>query len=45
MRLTEIGYEIGLVREERYKRYLKKKDLIEKELERLKTERVTPKKK
>ena len=43
MRLTQRGYDIGLVTEERYQRYLKKKDEVEKELERLKTERVTPK--
>ena len=43
MRLTQRGYDIGLVTEERYQRYLKKKAEVEKELERLKTERVTPK--
>lgn len=43
MRLTEKGHEIGLVKEDRYERYLNKKAAIEKELERLKTERVTPK--
>lgn len=43
MRLTEKGNEIGLVDEDRYKKYLDKKELIEKELERLKTERITPK--
>lgn len=43
MRLTEKGHEIGLVDEDRYNKYLDKKDLIEKELERLKTERITPK--
>jgi len=43
MRLTQRGYDIGLVTEERYQRYLNKKAEVEKELERLKTERVTPK--
>ena len=40
MRLTQRGYDIGL---DRYQRYLKKKAEVEQELERLKTERVTPK--
>ena len=43
MRLTQRGYDIGLVSEDRYQRFLKKKAAVEKELERLKTERVTPK--
>ena len=43
MRLTEKGHDIGLVKEDRYERYLTKKAAVEKELERLKTERVTPK--
>ena len=43
MRLTQRGYDIGLVSEERYQRYLKKKAEVEQELERLKTGRVTPK--
>lgn len=43
MRLTERGYEIGLVKEDRYQRYLNKKSQVEEELERLKIERVTPK--
>ncbi|RDY23433.1 tRNA uridine-5-carboxymethylaminomethyl(34) synthesis enzyme MnmG [Romboutsia maritimum] len=43
MRLTQRGYDIGLVKEDRYQRFLNKKDEVEKELERLKTERVTPK--
>ena len=43
MRLTEKGHDIGLVKEDRYERYLNKKAEVEKELERLKTERVTPK--
>lgn len=43
MRLTEKGYEIGLVTEERYQKYLAKKEMVEKEFERLKEVRVTPK--
>ncbi|MEG2983940.1 MAG: tRNA uridine-5-carboxymethylaminomethyl(34) synthesis enzyme MnmG [Peptostreptococcaceae bacterium] len=43
MRLTQRGYDIGLVKEDRYKRFLDKKVAVEKELERLKIERVTPK--
>ena len=43
MRLTQKGYDIGLVKEERYNKFLDKKEAVEKELERLKTERVTPK--
>ncbi|GAA0226075.1 tRNA uridine-5-carboxymethylaminomethyl(34) synthesis enzyme MnmG [Metaclostridioides mangenotii] len=43
MRLTEKGYEIGLVTEERYKRFLNKKDQVQQEFDRLKSERVTPK--
>lgn len=43
IRLTQKGYDIGLVKEDRYRRYLKKKEDIKKEMERLKSERVTPK--
>lgn len=43
MRLTEKGHDIGLVKEDRYERYIAKKAEVEKELERLKVERVTPK--
>lgn len=42
-RLTEKGYEIGLVTEERYKRYRDKKQRIENEIERLKNIKITPK--
>lgn len=42
LRLTEKGYEIGLVSEERYNKTLEKKDAIEKELERLKKVVVGP---
>ncbi|WP_304341375.1 tRNA uridine-5-carboxymethylaminomethyl(34) synthesis enzyme MnmG [Metaclostridioides mangenotii] len=43
MRLTEKGYEIGLVTEDRYQRFLNKKDQVQQEFDRLKSERVTPK--
>ncbi len=36
LRLTEFGYEIGLISEERYKKFLEKKRLIDEEAERLK---------
>lgn len=42
LRLTQKGYEIGLVSEERYQKTLKKKEQIEKELERLKKVMVNP---
>ena len=42
LRLTEKGYKLGLVKEDRYKRYLLKKQYIEKEMERLKTTYISP---
>ena len=42
LRLTEIGYKIGLISEERYRRFLNKKENIEKEIERLKKTTVKP---
>ncbi|SHJ01416.1 tRNA uridine 5-carboxymethylaminomethyl modification enzyme [Clostridium amylolyticum] len=44
MRLTEIGYNIGLVTEERYSKFLKRKEYIEKEVERIKGVQITNKK-
>jgi len=35
LRLTQIGYEIGLINEDRYKAFLKKKQMIEDEINRL----------
>ena len=35
LRLTRIGYEIGLINENRYQKLLKKQELIEKEIERV----------
>ncbi|MGL4850243.1 MAG: tRNA uridine-5-carboxymethylaminomethyl(34) synthesis enzyme MnmG [Clostridium sp.] len=42
-RLTEIGHNVGLVNEERYNRYLNRKENIEVELDRLKNLQVTNK--
>lgn len=42
LRLTEKGHKIGLVKEDRYERYLLKKQHIEEEMERLKTTNVSP---
>ena len=35
LRLTPIGYEVGLISEERYQKFLKKKEMIENEIARL----------
>jgi tRNA uridine 5-carboxymethylaminomethyl modification enzyme len=43
LRLTEIGHNVGLVTEERYKRYTERKNNIESELERLKKLQITNK--
>ncbi|MVX66874.1 tRNA uridine-5-carboxymethylaminomethyl(34) synthesis enzyme MnmG [Clostridium chromiireducens] len=43
-RLTEIGHRVGLVTEERYNRFLVRKQNVENELERLKKLRITNKK-
>jgi len=42
LRLTELGYEIGLISEERYARFVQKKQQLERELERLKTTKIKP---
>ena len=42
LRLTEMGYKLGLVRQDRYEKYLYKKDSVEKELERLKAIQINP---
>lgn len=42
MRLTETGHRIGLISDERYERFLQKKERIEQELERLKQVTVKP---
>jgi tRNA uridine 5-carboxymethylaminomethyl modification enzyme len=40
-RLTQKGYDIGLVSEERYQRFIQKKNIVDCEIERLKNKRVT----
>ena len=42
MRLTPLGYEIGLIPSHRYERFLQKKSLIETELNRLATTKIKP---
>jgi tRNA uridine 5-carboxymethylaminomethyl modification enzyme len=42
LRLTEIGYKVGLISEDRYQRFLRKKVLIEQEIERLRTTKARP---
>jgi tRNA uridine 5-carboxymethylaminomethyl modification enzyme len=42
LRLTPIGYEIGLISEERYRKFLDKKKKVEDEIERLKTVKLKP---
>ncbi|MFC5450640.1 tRNA uridine-5-carboxymethylaminomethyl(34) synthesis enzyme MnmG [Paenibacillus aestuarii] len=42
LRLTPIGHEIGLITDERYETFLNKKNLVEQEIERLKTTKVRP---
>lgn len=44
LRLTPTGYEIGLISEERYKRFLEKKENIEKEIERINSVNIPPSK-
>ena len=41
-RLTPIGYEIGLIGEERYERFLKKQERIKEELKRVKNTVISP---
>ena len=42
LRLTEKGYEIGTVKEDRYRKYLEKKRIVEEETERLRNKTVHP---
>ncbi|MCR2805306.1 tRNA uridine-5-carboxymethylaminomethyl(34) synthesis enzyme MnmG [Paenibacillus soyae] len=42
LRLTPVGYEIGLITEERYKAFLRKKELVEMEVERLQSTKIKP---
>ncbi len=43
IRLSEIGHDAGLLSDERYKKFLEKKRLIEKEIERLEKTNISPK--
>ena len=42
LRLTPIGHDVGLISDERYKAFLKKKENVEKEIERLKKTNIKP---
>ncbi|TDT50492.1 tRNA uridine-5-carboxymethylaminomethyl(34) synthesis enzyme MnmG [Fonticella tunisiensis] len=42
LRLTQKGYDVGLVTEERYQRYLKRKEMIENEIERIRKVVIPP---
>jgi tRNA uridine 5-carboxymethylaminomethyl modification enzyme len=42
LRLTPIGYEIGLIGEKRYETFLTKKRLVQEEIERLKSTKIRP---
>lgn len=42
LRLTEIGYNVGLITEERYQKFLSKKAKIEKEIKRIKNTNIKP---
>ena len=44
IRLLEIGHRVGLISEERYQRFLNKKENIEKEIERIRKTIIRPKK-
>ncbi|ENK0840301.1 tRNA uridine-5-carboxymethylaminomethyl(34) synthesis enzyme MnmG [Clostridium sporogenes] len=43
LRLTELGYKIGLVKENRYNKFLNRKNNVESEVERLKNVQITGK--
>lgn len=42
LRLSPLGYEIGLIPQARYERFLRKKALVEQEIERLKATKIRP---
>jgi len=42
MRLTEMGHRVGLVSDERYKKFLNKKKMIEDEIKRLESTKINP---
>ncbi|MBO5907505.1 MAG: tRNA uridine-5-carboxymethylaminomethyl(34) synthesis enzyme MnmG [Clostridia bacterium] len=41
-RLTEIGYRVGLIKEDRYKRFIEKREAVEREISRLKNTVIAP---
>ena len=41
-RLTPIGYEVGLISEERYQNFLRKREMIEAEIKRIRKKSVSP---
>ncbi|HCL4448070.1 TPA: tRNA uridine-5-carboxymethylaminomethyl(34) synthesis enzyme MnmG [Clostridium botulinum] len=43
LRLTELGYKVGLVKEDRYNKFLNRKKNVENEIERLKNMQITGK--
>ncbi|MDK2877738.1 MAG: tRNA uridine 5-carboxymethylaminomethyl modification enzyme [Thermoanaerobacteraceae bacterium] len=42
LRLTEIGHEVGLINDKRYEKTMKKKQMIQEEIERLRSVKITP---
>lgn len=42
LRLTPLGYEIGLITEDRYQAFLRKKELVELEIQRLQDTKIKP---
>ncbi len=44
LRLTPTGYEVGLISEERYQKFLQKKEKIEREIERINSVNIPPSK-
>jgi len=42
LRLTDIGHKLGLISDDRYKRFTKKKTMIEDEIKRLQSAKITP---
>jgi len=42
LRLTDLGYKVGLISDERYKKFIEKKKMIEDEIKRLQSTKITP---
>lgn len=42
LRLTDIGYEVGLIKEERYQRFCQKREHVNQEIERVKKKTIKP---